>query len=66
MRKFQCLFFVLNLLEFADTICMVAPLNTQHVSKTQTPHVLIICILKKDNVFLVHLLSRLGFLATIV
>ena len=51
MRKFQCLLFVLNLHGFANIICMVAPLNTQHVSKTQTPHVLIICILKKRQCF---------------
>ena len=41
-------------------------LRTQHVSKTQTPHVLIIFILAQIQCFLIHLLSRQAFLTTIV
>ena len=41
-------------------------LKTQHVSKAQTPHVLITSILIKRQRLLIHLLSRLAFLTTIV
>ena len=44
----------------------IIPLNTQQVSKAQTSYVLIICILTKIQCFLIHLLSRLAFLTTIV
>ena len=49
-------------------ICLnwIISLKTQHVSKAQTPHTLIISILTKTQHFLTHLLSGLTFLTTIV
>ena len=41
-------------------------IKTQHISKAQTPHVLIISILTKRQRFLSHLLSRPAFMTTIV
>ena len=41
------------------------PIKTQHVSKDETPHVMIISILTKDNFFSIHLLSRLAFFTAI-
>ena len=42
------------------------PIKTQHVSKADTPHVMIISILTKDNFFLIYLLSRLAFFTAIL
>ena len=44
----------------------IVSLKTQHASKGQAPHVLIISVLTKCQCFLIHLLSRLAFPTTIV
>ena len=59
-------FFNKNMNDLCDTFELNHLIKTQHVSKVETPHVLMFSILTKRQRFLVHLLSRLAFLITIV
>ena len=52
--------------DLCDMLNWIISLKTQHVSKAQTPHVLIISILIEKQRFLIHLQSRLAFMTHIV
>ena len=56
----------LNCLNCVICLNWIISLKTQHVSKAQTPHVLVISILTKRHFLKIHLLSRQTFLTTIV
>ena len=54
-----------NMKDLCNMFELNHPIKTQHDSKAETPHIMIISILKKRRCFLIHLLSRLVFFTTI-